>query len=410
MSDVAGGVAAEPVRRAALAFIFVTVVLDMLALGVIVPVLPMLVLDLEGGDSAHAATVYGVFGTVFAAMQFVFAPVLGALSDRFGRRPVILLSNLGLGLDYVVMALAPSVAWLLAGRVVAGICSASFSIPGAYIADVTPPERRAASFGLLSAAFGFGFIVGPAFGGLLGSVDPRWPFWGAAVLSLANAAYGFFILPESLAPERRARFDLRSANPIGALLMLRESPQVLGLAAVSFIANVAHEAQPSTFVLYTAYRFGWDTVTVGWSLAAIGAGSIAVGGWLVRLVVARLGERASLLLGTFFGAAGFAIHGLAPTSFWFCVGIAVVCLWGLARPAAQSLMTQQVDPAAQGRLQGALSAIQGIAFTIGPMIFTGAFAAAVDGRVAWLPTGVPFLLASLLLAGALLVAAWVTRR
>ena len=368
-----------PVRIAALAFIFVTVVLDMLALGIIVPVLPKLVLAFEGGDSAHAATIYGLFGTVFAAMQFLFAPLLGAISDRFGRRPVILLSNLALGLDYVVMALAPSVGWLFVGRVLAGICSASFSVPSAYIADVTPPEKRAASFGLLSAAFGLGFVVGPAFGGLLGIVDPRLPFWVAAGLSLANALYGLLVLPESLPPGRRGAFDGRSANPIGALFLLRRHPQVLGLGAVMFLFAVAHEVQPSMWVLYTDYRYGWDARTVGLTLAAVGLLSAVVGVWVVGFVVGRLGERRGLLLGLASAAAGFTVYGLATSGAVFVTAIPLVSLLGVAGSSAQALMTRGVDPTEQGRLQGALSALQGVAHMIGPALFTGVFALAVGG-------------------------------
>ena len=396
-------------RKAALAFIFVTVALDMLALGITAPVLPRLVLAFEGGDSAGAAAIFGMFGTVFAAMQFVFAPALGALSDRFGRRPVILLSNAGLGLDYVVMALAPSVRWLFVGRVASGILSASISIPSAYIADVTPPEERAASFGMLSAAFGLGFVIGPALGGLLGSVSPRLPFWVCAGLSLANFAYGLFVLPESLPRERRAAFDWRRANPAGAFDLLREHPQVLGIASVVFLAAVAHEVQPSMWVLYTNHRYQWDDRTVGATLAAVGVLSAVVGIWVVRVVVARLGERRTLLLGLAFGAAGFAIYGLASQGIWFCAGLPVVALWGLSGPSAQALMTEQVDPSAQGRLQGAIAGLQGIAHMIGPGLFTASFAIAIGGRAGLQAPGTPFLLAAALLAASLAQAWRVTR-
>jgi len=397
-------------RRAALAFIFVTVVLDMLALGIIVPVLPKLVLDFEGGDSASAAAIFGVFSTAFAAMQFLFSPLLGALSDRFGRRPVVLISNLGLGLDYVVMALAPSVGWLFAGRIISGICAATFSTAGAYIADVTPVDRRAASFGMLSAAFGLGFVIGPAVGGLLGSVDPRLPFWSAAGLSLANATYGFFILPESLPPERRAGFQWQRANPVGAVLMLREHAQVLGIAGVVFLSAIAHEVQPTMWVLYTDYRYRWDTRTVGLTLAVLGVCSAAVGGGLVRVVVSRLGERNSLLLGLLFGVAGFTVYGLAPIGVLFCAAIPLVSLWGLAGPAAQALMTRHVGPSEQGRLQGAVSGLQGVAFMIGPGLFTSAFAAAISKQAAWHLPGAPFFLAAVILAASFVVAWRVTKR
>ncbi len=385
-------------RRAALAFIFVTVVLDMVALGIITPVLPKLVLGFEGGDSAHAAAIYGVFGTVFAAMQFLFAPFLGAISDRFGRRPAILLSNLGLGLDYIVMALAPSVFWLLIGRMISGICAASFSIPMAYIADVTPPEKRAANFGLLGAAFGLGFVIGPAFGGLLGDADPRLPFWIAAGLSLANAFYGLIILPESLPPERRGTFQWRRANPVGALVLLRRNPQVLGIAGVMFLSSVAHECLPNMWVLYTNYRYAWDTRTVGLTLAGLGVCSALVQAGLVGRVVAGLGERRSLLLGLVFGMSGFTLFGLAPTGVLFCVGIPLLALWGFTGPSAQSLMTREVDPSEQGRLQGAIAALQGVAHMIGPGLFTASFATFIDDRHEWQLPGAPFLLGALILA------------
>jgi DHA1 family tetracycline resistance protein-like MFS transporter len=396
-------------RRAAIAFIFVTVVLDMLALGVIIPILPGLVKEFEGGDTADAAAMYGLFGTVFAAMQFLFAPVLGALSDRIGRRPVILLSNFGLGLDYILMALAPSVSWLLVGRVISGICAASFSIPTAYVADVTPPEKRARSFGLIGAAFGLGFIVGPAFGGLLGGINSRLPFWVAAGLSLTNALYGLIILPESLPRNARASFQWRRANPVGALLMLRRYPQVLGIVSVLFLANVAHEALPSLWVLYTDYRYQWGEVTVGLTLAVVGASVALVQGGLVGAVVTRFGERRGLLMGLAFGATGFLFYGLASSGLLFCLGIPFIGLWGFAGPSAQSIMTRQVGPAEQGRLQGALSAMIGVAHMIGPGLFTAVFSRSIERDSGWDMPGAPFFLAAALLASAF-VAAWIVAR
>ena len=263
-AEVQGG------RRAALVFIFITIVLDMLALGLIIPVLPGLIEDFLGGDTAGAAKVYGVFGTVWALMQFFSMPIAGSLSDRFGRRPVVLLSNLGLGLDYVLMALAPNLAWLFVGRVISGITAASVSTGMAYVADVTPPEKRSGAFGMLGVAFGIGFVFGPALGGVLGTVDPRLPFWVAAGLSLANAAYGYFVLPESLPPEKRRPFEWRRSNPLGSLRLLRSHPELTGLAGVVFLNNLAHAALPATFVLYAGYRYGWDARTVGLTLGVIG--------------------------------------------------------------------------------------------------------------------------------------------
>jgi MFS transporter, DHA1 family, tetracycline resistance protein len=393
--------------RGAIAFILVTVMLDMLAMAIVIPVLPVLVLDFLGDDTARAALVLGVFGTAWALMQFVFSPVQGALSDRFGRRPVILLSNFGLGLDYVLMALAPGIGLLFVGRVISGITAASMSTAGAYIADVSPPEKRAAGFGLMSVAFGVGFILGPALGGVLGQIDPRLPFWVAAGLSLANAAYGFLILPESLPPERRSGFSWRRANPVGALRLLRAHPGLLGLASVNFLYFLSHQAF-AVFVLYGNYRYGWNERLVGLTLAGVGVCQAVVGGLVVRPVVRRFGERRSLIVGLLFGAAGFAIFGLAPTGWIFWIGIPVMSLWGLTSPAAQGLMTRRVSPGEQGQLQGANSSLMGFAGLIGPFLFTGIFAHFISPPAWWLP-GAPFLLAAALLALAIPVASAVAR-
>jgi MFS transporter, DHA1 family, tetracycline resistance protein len=341
-------------------------------------------------------------------MQFVFSPVLGAISDRRGRRPVILLSNLGLGLDYLLMAVAPSRSWLFVGRLVSGLTSASFSTAGAYIADVTPEDERAAKFGMLGAAFGLGFVVGPALGGLLGGISLRLPFWAAAGLSLTNALYGFFILPESLAPEKRAPFAWSKANPFGSLQLLRSHPRLLGLAAVAFLYNIAHDSLPSVFVLYTDYRYHWGERMVGFSLAGIGIASTIVSALLVGPVVKKLGERSALLVGLAFGAAGFAIYGLAPTGTLFLVGIPFLAIWGLAGPAFQALMSRRVEPSAQGRLQGALGSMSGVTGMIGPLIFTQIFAFGISSSRVHLP-GAPYLLSAALLVASLIFALVVAR-
>jgi MFS transporter, DHA1 family, tetracycline resistance protein len=400
--------AATP-RRAALIFIFVTVVLDMLALGMIVPVLPKLVEDFVGGNTARAAEIYGLFATVWALMQFIFSPVLGALSDRYGRRPVVLLSNLGLGVDYLVMALAPSVGWLFVGRVISGITAASFSTAYAYITDVTEPEKRAASFGMLSAAFGLGFVLGPAIGGVLGNIDPRLPFWVAAGFSLVNYMYGLLVLPESLPPERRERFSWRRANPVGSITLLRSHRELLGLAIVNFIGNIAHEALPTTFVLYAMYRYGWNERTVGLAIAAVGVCSAIVGAGLVEPFVARFGERRVMLAGLVFGVAGFSLFGLAATPAVFWAALPVNALWGLSAPPTQGMMTRRVSSSEQGQLQGALSSLRGIAFMIGPILFTTVFASFIGANRDWHLPGAPYLLAAMLLAGAMWVAWRVTR-
>ena len=384
--------------KAAFVFIFFTVALDMLALGIMIPVWPRLVMQLEGGDMARAAFMTGVSGFLWAAMQFGFSPVLGALSDRIGRRPVVLMSNLGLGLDYVLMALAPSVPWLVAGRVLSGITSASFSTASAYIADVTPPEQRAGRFGMLGAAFGLGFVIGPAVGGVLGSVDMRLPFWVSAGLSLANFCYGYFILPESLPPEKRtARLELRRAQPFAALARLRGEPLLRRLTAVAFVSALAHESLPHTFVLSSVARYGWLERDTGWALMVVGVVSVVVSGGLVRPIVRRMGERRAMYFGFLFGAVGFAVYGLASTGALFLVGVPFAGLWSVSGPALQAMMSRQIDPHEQGRLQGALSSLRGVADMIGPLLFTRVMMAGTEVTNDVRGAGAPFLLSGLLL-------------
>lgn len=390
--------------RAAFAFIFVTVVIDMLALGVIVPVLPRLIEAFQGGDTASAATWVGVFGTVYAGMQFLFSPVLGSLSDRYGRRRVILLSCAGLGVDYLLMAGAPSLGWLLLGRVISGITSSTYGTASAYIADVTPPEQRAAKFGMLGVAFGVGFIIGPTVGGLLAGYSLRAPFWGAAILSLANTAYGFFVLPESLPEDRRSPFHWKSANPAGALALLRAHPHLPALAFAGFLSMLAHDAAPSTFVLYTTWRYGWTAQTVGLVLALVGVASMIVQGGLVGRIVSALGERRALAVGFAAGMVSDLMFGFAATGAWFVAGIPVSAFYGVASPALQSMMTRLVGPEEQGRLQGAQGSLMGIASMTAPLLFTQAFAAAIGPYRSWNLPGIPFLIAAGLLAVALVVA------
>jgi DHA1 family tetracycline resistance protein-like MFS transporter len=396
--------------NAAFIFIFITVLLDMLALGIIVPVLPGLIVFFRGGNTASAAAIYGVFASVWAAMQFIFSPVLGSLSDRFGRRKVILLSNVGLGLDYLLMALAPTLPWLFVGRVASGITSSSFPTAIAYIADVTPPEQRAGRFGLLGAAFGLGFIVGPTVGGLLAGYSLRAPFWVAAALSLANAAYGFFILPESLPENQRSPFHWRRANPIGSLQMLRARPLLLALASAGFLSMLAHDSLPTTFVLYANYRYHWDERAIGLVLGAVGVAALVVQGGLVGRLVAFLGERKALAAGFLSGAAGMAVYGFAPTGAWFMLGVPGTALYGLANPALQSLMTREVGPSEQGQLQGANGSMNGIANMSAPILFTQVFALAIGRYKNLQLPGAPFILGSLLLVGAFAVGWRVTAR
>jgi DHA1 family tetracycline resistance protein-like MFS transporter len=395
----------QPARGAAVAFIFITILLDMLALGLIMPILPKLVESFVDNDTARAARIFGLFGTAWALMQFVFSPILGSLSDRFGRRPVVLLSNFGLGLDYVLMALAPSLIWLFVGRVISGITSASVSTAFAYIADITPAERRAAVFGKVGAAFGAGFILGPAIGGLLGDIDPRLPFWAAAGLSFANTLYGLLILPESLPRDRRASFRWKSANPLGALRLLRSDRILTGLSVVNFFTQLAHVVLPSTFVLYATYRYGWDAKTVGITLAMVGICAMAVQGAGIGPIVRLFGERWSLLLGLVCGAVGFFIFAIAPTGPLSWIGIPVMSLWGVSGAAIQSLMTKQVAPDQQGQLQGATASVQSVSQLVGPFLFTLTFAYFIGQQAPVKLPGAPFYVASALVVLAILVAA-----
>lgn len=400
-------VLAEPIagpRRAAFAFIFVTVLLDMLALGLIMPVLPKLIERFAGNVTADAARIFGLFSTAWAAMQFVFSPLLGALSDRFGRRPVVLLSNFGLALDYILMALAPSLTWLFIGRLLSGATAASISTSFAYLADITPPERRAAAFGKVGAAFGVGFIMGPAAGGLLGQIDLQLPFWVAAALGFANTLYGLFVLPESLPRERRTAFNWRRANPVGALSLLISRPGLAGLALVNFIALLAHIALPSVYVLYAAYRYGWSELAIGVSLAFVGLASVLTRWFVVGPVVARLGERRAILLGFASGIVGFLIIALVPNGLIAMVCIVPLSLWSIADPALQSLMTRLVGADEQGRLQGATASAQSVAQLIGPLAFTLTFAHFIGASATWQIPGAPYLLAAAFLALALVIA------
>lgn len=408
-------------RQAAVLFILITVLLDMLSFGIIIPVLPKLVEGFFFGDTAQAAVLYGLMGTAWAFMQFFCSPIQGALSDRFGRRPVVLLSNLGLGLDYVVMALAPNVGWLVVGRVISGMASSSFSTAGAYIADVTPPEQRAAAFGKIGMVFGLGFIIGPALGGWLGAIDPRLPFWGAAALSLMNAGYGYFVLPESLVSHKRMSFSWARANPVGSLVLLRSHHELFGLATVAFFSYLAHAILPSVSVLYMGYRYGWGPASVGLMMAGVGVAAMIVQGGLIRPITARFGERRTLLIGLLCGSLGFSVYGLAPEGWIFCLGIPVMAFWGLAGPSNQSLMTRHISSSEQGQLQGAIASINGMTGMIGPTLFTQTFAFFIRSDSDRGPQhstfttsldlpGAPFILASLMLLSAAVIAWRTTRR
>jgi len=390
-------------------FILVMVALDMIAFGIIAPVLPDLIRQFEGGDFARASDLTGYLLLAWNAMQFIFSPVLGAWSDRFGRRPIILLSCFGLGVDYIVMALAPSLRWLFLGRIISGITASNISTAFAYVTDVTPPEKRAKPFGLISAAFGLGFVIGPAVGGYLGNTNLRAPFWVAAVLSLVNSLYGFFVLPESLSKERRAKSAWHMANPLGSLSLLRSHRELAGLSVVVTLYYLAHNSLPSIWALYTEYRYSWSHGDVGLSLAVVGVCAAIVSGALVGPFVKRFGERRSLLTGLTCGTLGFAGFGLAARGWIIMSVIPFIALWGIAAPAIQSLMSRRVDPSSQGKLQGAINSIRAITGMAGPVLFTQIFAVSISPRAPIRLPGAPYYVAAVLLFSSLMLAVYVTR-
>lgn len=395
-------------RQAAIAFIFVTAVLDIVAMGIIIPVLPSLIEEFAGSN-ADAGWINGVFVALWAGMQFVCSPIIGSLSDRYGRRPVILLSTAGLAADYVLMAVAPNLWWLALGRIVAGVTSSSFTTVFAYMADITPPEGRARAYGLIGAAFSAGFVAGPLMGGFLGEISPRAPFWVAAAMSGLAFLYGAFVLPESLAPEKRMPFAWRRANPFGAMMLLRSHPELTGLASVTFLLHFSHHVFSAVFVLYAAFRYNWHAWEVGVLLAMVGVLDMIVQGLIVGPVVKRFGDRATMVFGLFGGAIGLALMGFAPTGIWFTVAMIPNALWGLAMPTTQSLMTQRVSESEQGQLQGANMSVASIAGVASPLFFGALYAWTVrDGTPMPFP-GLAFYIAAAVLLFAAIVG-WIVAR
>src|SRR6266480_1909228 len=376
-------------RPAAVIFILVTVTLDILAMGLIIPVLPKLILDFLGGEMTDAAKWSARFAVVFALMQFFFSPLLGVLSDRFGRRPVILLSNLGLGLDYIVMAMAPTLSWLFLGRIISGITTSSIPTAMAYIADVTPKEKRAGAFG-------------PAIGGLAGDVNPRLAFWIAAALSLANWLWGYFFVPESLAQNQRKEFKLQRANPVGSLTLLRSHHELWRLTTIQFLAYLAHNVF-SVWALYAIYRYSWSQGMIGLSLMVVGIVTAAISGGLTGVMVKRFGEKRTLYIGQFFGSSGMFVAGLAKTGAWLLASIPIISLWNISMPAAQSMMTHRVSEREQGELQGALQSMRSITFIIGPWLFLRIFGWFIDPKNKIHLPGAPYYLAAALLFTAMLM-------
>lgn len=376
----------------ALAFIFITVLIDAIGFGVVIPVFPQLIVKLTGRDLAHAAEVSGWIAFLYASVQFLMGPVIGGLSDRFGRRPVLLASLAAFSLDYVVMAFAPTLWWLVAARVVAGITGATFPTAYAYIADVTPPEKRGANFGVIGMAFGFGFIIGPALGGFVAQFGTEVPFLLSAGLAMANFLYGLFVLPESLAEERRRTFEWRRANPVGALMRLKSAhPVVLMLAATVFVWTLSYQSLYSIWSYHGQLRYGWTPEQVGWSLAAVGVTGAIVQGFLGRKLIPRFGQRRIIVVGLISAVAGYSTYAMADAGWMVYLGIAVSACQGLVFPCLQGLMSAEVGPSEQGELQGAVASIQSLSAIVGPPLMTTVFARFSAPDAAVHAPGAPFL-------------------
>lgn len=395
-------------RRAALAFIFVTAVLDIVAMGIVIPVLPHLIEEFVGSN-ARAGLLNGVFVALWAGAQFLASPVIGSLSDQYGRRPVILISCAGLAVDYALMALAPNLWWLAVGRLIAGVTSSSFTTIYAYMADITEPAKRARAYGLIGAAFSGGFVLGPVMGGFLGEFGPRVPFWVAGALSGVAFLYGLFILPESLPVERRMKFSWRRANPVGAMMLLKRHAELAGLAVVNFLLYFAHHVFSAVFVLYAGLRYGWGPWQVGALLALVGVLDMIVQGVLVGPISKRFGDRATMIFGLFGGTVGIALMGWAPTGVAFIVAMLPNALWGLAMPTLQSLMTRRVGEDEQGQLQGANMSVASIAGVLSPLFFGWIYSISTEADSPIHLPGLAFYLAAIVLLMAAAIG-WVTAR
>jgi DHA1 family tetracycline resistance protein-like MFS transporter len=397
-------------KQAALGFIFITMLLDVIGWGIIIPVIPTLIEELIQGDISEAAKVGGWLTFAYAIVQFIFAPIIGNLSDKFGRRPIILMSLFGFSLDYLLLAFSPTITWLFVGRIIAGITGASITTASAYIADISTPENRAKNFGLIGAAFGLGFIIGPVIGGLLGQFGSRVPFYATAILCMFNFLYGYFILPESLSKENRRTFDIKRANPIGSFIHLKKYPSLIGLVLAVFILYTASHAIQSNWSYFTMYLFDWDEKMVGISLGAVGLLVGLVQGVLIRWINPILGNKKSIYVGMALYSIGMLLFGMATESWMMFVFLIPYCLGGIAGPAFQAIISNQVPANEQGEIQGTLTSVMSASSIVGPPLMTGVFFYFTNKDATIKFAGAPFILGSILMVISTLLAYFALRK
>ena len=383
-------------RSAAVIFIFITVLIDVIGIGIVIPIVPTLIKELVGGTISQASSYALWLVLIYAVMQFLFSPIIGGLSDQYGRRKILLFSLFGFGIDSLFQALAPTIGWLFLGRTIAGIAGASFTTANAYIADISTPEKRAQNFGLVGAAFGLGFIIGPSLGGILGSYSSRLPFFVSAGLSMLNWLYGYFVLPESLPVEKRRKFDFKRANPIGSLKHLKKSPFVITLVASLFLVYIAGYAAQSTWSFYTMEKFHWNEMEVGLSLGFVGLMIAIVQGGLIRLIIPKIGQKRALFLGLIINTVGLMAFAFASMGWMMYAIMVPFALSGLANPAFQGIITNHVKDDEQGELQGALTSVMSLAAIIGQPIMLGLFRVFTSQKTSIYFPGAPFMLGSIL--------------
>jgi DHA1 family tetracycline resistance protein-like MFS transporter len=397
-------------QKNALLFIFITLLIDCTGIGIIIPVTPKLIQELIGGDISEASKYGGWLAFAYGIMQFLFSSVLGGLSDRYGRRPVLLISLLGLGIDYIFLAFAPTMFWLFVGRIIAGISGASFTTASAYIADISEPEKRAQNFGMVGAAFGIGFILGPLIGGLFADFGSRVPFLIAAGLSLLNAVYGYFVLPESLSQENRRAFDWKRANPIGTFINLKRHKEIIWLIVAVFLLNIAGQSPQSTWTYYTILKFDWSTKMVGASLAFIGLSIAIVQGGLIRIIVPKLGQKKSVYLGFLFSLIGYILFAFANQGWMMFAFMVPFALGGIAMPAIQGIISNRVPANEQGEMQGAITSLISVTSIIGPVLMTELFYSFTQNNSSLYFPGAPFMMSAILVTISLAIAMFTLKK